>query len=54
MGKPNTMKVVKGEDGGGAYQVGNDLFTGPSRAGMAVTGGVSCNGPRFWGIEQQS
>ena len=52
-GKPYTMKVVKGEDGGVAYQVGNDVFKSPSAAGKHVVG-RSCNGWRFWGIEQQS
>ena len=52
-GKPYTMKVVNGEDGGVAYQVGKDVFKNPSAAGKAVIGGA-CNGWRFWGIEQQS
>jgi predicted type IV restriction endonuclease len=52
-GKPYTMKVVKGEDGGVAYQVGNEVFKSPSAAGKHVVG-RSCNGWRFWGIEQQS
>jgi predicted type IV restriction endonuclease len=52
-GKPYTMKVVKGEDGGVAYQVGNDVFKNPSAAGSFVTGGA-INGWKFWGIEQQS
>ena len=52
-GKPYTMKVVKGEDGGVAYQVGNDKFESPTGAAKHVVGG-SRNGWRFWGIEQQS
>jgi hypothetical protein len=47
------MKVVKGEDGGVAYQVGNSVFKNPSAAGSFVTGGA-CSGWKFWGIEQQS
>jgi hypothetical protein len=52
-GKPYTMKMVNGENGGVAYQVGKDVFKNPSAAGSSVTGGA-CSGWKFWHIEQQS
>ena len=44
-------ELVEGEDGKLIYRLddGQD-FRSPSAAGAAVTGGVACNGWRFWSV----
>jgi hypothetical protein len=46
------VEVVAGEDGLVRYRLTDGReFKSPSAAGSAVTGGIACNGWRFWSPE---
>jgi rubrerythrin len=49
-----TATVVEGEKGGLRYRLEDGReFKSPSAAGSAVTGGVACNGWRFWSVAEE-
>jgi hypothetical protein len=49
----HTATVVEGEEGGLRYRLEDGReFKSPSAAGSAVTGGVACNGWRFWSLAE--
>jgi len=48
---PYTVEVVAGPEGKLLYRLADGReFKSPSAAGSAVTGGVACNGWRFWSL----